>query len=65
MTGPVIQELLAKSRGSLPLNLPPGALSPDSINTFGATENSVLVIGGDGRPEFITLVALKARLDAL
>ena len=37
-----LDEYIKSGEGSLPINLPPGAIAPQAIETYGSDENSIL-----------------------
>ena len=39
-----LDEYIKSGEGSLPINLPPGAIAPQSLETYSADENSILQV---------------------
>src|SRR3990167_7311250 len=47
-----LEQLLAQSRGALPLDLPPATFSPRAIAPEGGVVGDVMTINTDGFPKF-------------
>lgn len=56
----VIEEYAGDSPDSLPINLPPGAIAPQALETYGSEDESIIVLR-DGIPTWVLFSSLRVQ----